>query len=191
MGAFKPIHSIYLWNLYFPNWIQNMYEMHCNVEQRSCARWKLSSCQIQFPESRTIFTFPHNQEGSRQQLKSEKSSFDCNRLELSQQAPIRPIGFQPGLKVQLIAEADSGQFSTRTCSTGTSSAHHNSVFHGSRDQLKLRSVPKVWDTMHWVYLNYAWAGSALSLRPQVKWIVCFSVEGLPSIPTCDLCNKKR
>ena len=131
--------------------------MHCNVEQRSCARWKLSSCQIQFPESRTIFTFPHNQEGSRQQLKSEKSSFeilnpfDCNRLELSQQAPIRPIGFQPGLKVQLIAQADSGQFSARTCS----SAHHNSVFHGSRDQLKLRLVPQVSDTMHWLYLNYA------------------------------------
>ena len=133
--------------------------MHCNVEQRSCARWKLSSCQIQFPESRTIFTFPHNQEGSRQQLKSEKSSFeiqnpfDCNRLELSQQAPIRPIGFQPGLKVQLIAQTDSGQFSART----SSSAHHNSVFHGSGNQLKLRSVPQVSDTVHWLYLNYAQA----------------------------------
>ena len=44
--------------------------------------------------------------------------------------------------------------------------------------------------IHWLYLNYAWAGIALSLRPQVKWIVCFTVQGLPSIRTCDLCNKK-
>ena len=57
---------------------------------------------------------------------SLKGSFDWNRFEEAQQAPISSIGFQPGLKIQLIAQADFGQliaqpdfgqFSTHTCSS--------------------------------------------------------------------------
>ena len=38
-------------------------------------------------------------------VKVSLTRFDWNRFELAQQAPISPIGFQPALKVQLIALA--------------------------------------------------------------------------------------
>ena len=65
-------------------YVENALQFHVE-EGRSCARGKLSGCQIQFPESRTIFTFRRNlKEAAKTFRWSAKSNFETRSQNQSE-----------------------------------------------------------------------------------------------------------